>query len=304
MKLAYLVFAALAVLGGCSSYAPQYWGEDTPFAQRAAAELPTRVELTDVPFVPQDDWYCGPAALSMVLQYGGAEASFAQVSPKLLLPARQGSLQLEMMAATRTFGRVPHVIEPTLQGLLRELAAGRPVIALENFGTSWYPLWHYSVVVGYDLEKQEVYRRSGLRQRVAVPMPIFEHVWMEEGYWAMVALAPDDTPTKPQAKAWREQLALTEPFLSAAAAGNAWRNYLATFPEDAIGLAGLGNSQHAQGNWNAAAESYRLALSQEPSNANLARLAQQVFTKAQATDDAACAAKVSQRGQRWPCPTP
>ena len=304
MLFRFFGFVLLLALASCSSYAPQYWGAPQPFVEQARATLPTRVELTEVPFVAQDDWYCGPAALSMVLQYAGASAGFAEVSPKLLVPGREGSLQLEMMAATRTFGRVPQVIEPTLQALLAELAAGRPVIALENFGNDWYPIWHYSVVVGYDLDKREVYRRSGLRKRVAVPMPIFEHVWMHEGYWAMVVLAPDDTPSKPKPTAWREQLALTEPFIDAPAAQRAWRNYLASFPDDTIGLAGLGNSLHAQGDWQGAAQKYKQALQQAPANTRLARLAQQVFTQAQDTTAAACAAKIEQQGASWPCTAP
>jgi len=66
---------------------------------------------------------------------------------------------------------------------------------LENYGPfSWFPVWHYSVVVGYDLPELQVIRRSGTRARITTPFTIFEKIWKEEKYWAMVAIPPDRVP--------------------------------------------------------------------------------------------------------------
>ena len=55
---------------------------------------------------------------------------------------------------------------PRLADLLQEVAAGHPVIVLQNLGLEWIPVWHYSVVIGYDLSRGQLVLRSGL----AVPI--------------------------------------------------------------------------------------------------------------------------------------
>ena len=50
-----------ALLPGCAFIAPQTYA----LKEQRPAGLPPRVELTEVPFYPQDDYYCGPSALAM-----------------------------------------------------------------------------------------------------------------------------------------------------------------------------------------------------------------------------------------------
>ena len=40
-----------------------------------------------------------------------------------------------------------------IHSVLPEIAAGNPVLVLQNAGWSWLPVWHYAVVIGYDLPK-------------------------------------------------------------------------------------------------------------------------------------------------------
>ena len=68
-------------------------------------------------------------------------------------------------------------LAPRFEDLLREIAAGTPVIVLENYGIGPWPAWHYAVAVGYDLKTGEIIRRSGPRRRQAIPFPVFEYVW-------------------------------------------------------------------------------------------------------------------------------
>ena len=160
-----------------------------------SVDLPPRTELAAVPFFPQIDYYCGPSSLAMVLQAAGVDVKPEALVDQVFLPGRKGSLQVEMLAAARRDGLIAYEIEPRVTDLLRELAAGTPAIVLENYGPfSWFPVWHYSVVVGYDLPELEVIRRSGTRARITTPFTIFEKIWKEEKYWAMVAIPPDRVP--------------------------------------------------------------------------------------------------------------
>ena len=65
------------------------------------------VQLSSVPFYPQEAYQCGPAALAGVLGAAGVAATPSSLAPQVYLPGRQGSLQLELMAASRRAGRIP-----------------------------------------------------------------------------------------------------------------------------------------------------------------------------------------------------
>src|SRR5471032_2879219 len=130
-----------AALSGCSLIAPQ----TSALKAQRPADLPPRAELTQVPFFPQEDYYCGPAALAMVLNAAGVKVTPEDLVDQVYLPGRKGSLQVEMLAATRRHGLVAYELAPKVEDMLREIAAGSPAIVLENYGPfKWFPLWHYS----------------------------------------------------------------------------------------------------------------------------------------------------------------
>ena len=74
------------------------------------------------------------------------------------------------MAAARRHGLVSYALAPRLQDVLRELAAGTPVILLQNLG--FFEGWHYAVAVGYDYERGEVVLRSGVTEREVLPFTV------------------------------------------------------------------------------------------------------------------------------------
>ena len=128
--------AAACGLGGCISL-PQ-----TEALQKTPPQgLPARVELTQVPFHLQDDFLCGPASLAMVFNAAGVQADVESVTPLVYLPGRKGSLQTEMLGATRRMGLVAYPLAPQLEDLLREVAAGTPVVVLLNLAFKLAPVW-------------------------------------------------------------------------------------------------------------------------------------------------------------------
>jgi tetratricopeptide (TPR) repeat protein len=184
-----LVGVFLLSLGACA----------TPLQTRLALyspppSLPRHAELAEVPYFSQDAYQCGPATLAMSLNTAGISVTPETLKPELYLPDRQGSLQVEMLAAARRHGATAYQLTPELSTVLREIAAGTPVVVLQNLGLSWYTVWHYAVAVGYDLDSTEIILRSGPEQRQILPMKTFEYTWARSGYWAMVALPPGKIP--------------------------------------------------------------------------------------------------------------
>ncbi|MEE8173660.1 MAG: PA2778 family cysteine peptidase, partial [Alphaproteobacteria bacterium] len=118
-------------------------------AATTESQLPQQVELTNVPFFAQEDYQCGPAALAMALGWSGISIRPEALVEQVYSPARKGSLPSDMITAARRQGRVAYPVDG-FDNLLREVAAGHPVIVLQDLGTSLGAYWHFAVVTGYD----------------------------------------------------------------------------------------------------------------------------------------------------------
>ena len=247
--------AAALVLWGLAGCAVQ------TRALRAAAPpgLPAAVELAQTPFFAQTAYQCGPAALATVLAASGLPASPDQLGETVFLPARTGSLQIEMIAGARRQGAVATRLPRNLEALLREVHAGHPVAVLQNLGLAWIPAWHYAVLIGYDLASGEVLLRSGTTQRQSLPMRTFEHTWTRAGSWAFVALRPGELPATADEAAVVEASVGFERAAAPADAASAYRAALARWPDNLSLAMGLGNSLHAADDRSAAAEVFRHA---------------------------------------------
>ena len=116
-----------------------------------------------MPFFPQTEYQCGPAALATLLAHLGADVVADDLVSEVYVAGLKGSLQPELLGATRRHGFVPYVISPEPSAIVSELASGRPVLVLQNLGLERAPVWHYAVVVGVDGD--EVILRSGAQER-------------------------------------------------------------------------------------------------------------------------------------------
>lgn len=164
-----------------------------------------------------------------------------------------------MIAATRTSGRIPYRVDGRLQAVRDELAAGRPVVVLQNLGVAAMPRWHYAVVVGIDTNRNEIFLRSGVEKRRVTPIPTFLRTWRRSDYWGFVVLRPETLPTGLNRERYLAAVADMHKAGQWEAAATAWSAALKTWPGDPVALFGLGNVKLAAGN-NAEAEQYFRAV--------------------------------------------
>ncbi len=232
-------------------------------ARGLPAGLPEKVELAQVPFFPQLEYQCGPAALATVLAAAGVEVTDQDLVAQVYVPARKGSLQVEMLAAARRHGMVSYQLAPRFEDLLREIAAGNPVVVLQNVG--FVAGWHYAVAVGYDYPGGRLVLRSGINEREVLPFAAHEVVWMRSGYWAMVALPPDRIPATAEEKTWLSAVAALER-ADARAARVAYRAFLGRWPENLNAYIGLANTHHALGELAEAEAVLREAARRDPAS--------------------------------------
>lgn len=247
----------LLFLGACAT------PEVSLLAQRWPSNLPASAQLGDVPFYPQEDYQCGPAALAMAASAAGVPLRPEDLVEQVYVPARKGSLQLEMLAAGRRHGLLTYQITPTVEAMLREVAAGNPVIVLQNLSFSFRPVWHYAVVVGFDRARNALLLHSGRNERMPMSLFTFERTWERAQKWAMLALPPARLPTTADPEAYVAAVAALERVTPAAAAV-AYRAALENWPSHRILWLGAGNAAYASGQLDEAADAYRALVTLHP----------------------------------------
>ncbi len=251
----------LVVLTGCAT--PQM----ASLQDRWPDTLPPAARVANVPFHPQEDYQCGPAALAMAAGAAGTHLRPEDLVEQVYLPARQGSLQLEMLATGRRHGLLSYVLEPDLESLLREVAAGNPVIVLQNLSFSFSPVWHYAVVTGFDRPRNMLVLHSGRSRDMEMSLYTFERTWERAGHWAMLLLPPQRLPATAQADAYAKAAAALER-TAPAAAHTAYATGLGKWPDHATLLLGAGNSAYALGRREDALQAYRQLTSLHPAHAD------------------------------------
>lgn len=247
---------ALLLLAGCS-LAPPAGAPVLPDGTPA-------LELATTPFFPQTAWQCGPAALATVLGASGAVADPAALAAQVYLPERRGSLQVEMVAATRRAGRVPWPLQGGLPALAREVAAGHPVLVLQDVGRLGLRRWHYAVAVGLDPAADALILRSGREVRRREPAGRFARGWAASGDWGLVVLRPGVLPATATAELVLRTLAAADGLLPPPALDASWVAAEARFPADPAVAFGAANAARAAGNAPAAEASLRRALALDP----------------------------------------
>jgi TolA-binding protein len=257
--LGLLVAFALGV-SGCASV-PSAHSFDT------RSPLPAEVELSQVAFYPQTQDQCGPAALATVLHHAGVARTLEQLAADVYVPQRQGSFALEMLGGARRAGVVPYVLKGQPQALWQEVAAGHPVVVLQNLRWDWLPLWHYAVVVGYDQAAGTVTLRSGDEKRLTMPVSEFTQSWAKAKQWAFVALPPDQLPATASAAEY-VQAAITLERVAPLQAMQAYQTALQAWPDHLEARLALGNSYYQQRDLQSAQTQYELATTAHPNAAD------------------------------------
>jgi tetratricopeptide (TPR) repeat protein len=247
------VVALALVLIGCASRPPQ--------------PLASVDELSEVPFFPQTDYDCGPAALATILVAAGVSATPAELMDAVYVEGLRGSLQAELLAATRRYGLLPLRVPAELDGMLAEVAGGRPVLVLQNLGLERAPVWHYAVVVGTDAATNRLVLRSGPERRRLQRARGFVRSWELADQWGFTVVEPGEIPATATADRYMRALVDAERVLSGAKVAAAYAAALARWPAEPLVLFLAGVRAQGEGRLTSAVELYRRTLDRAPDHA-------------------------------------
>ncbi|WP_431686552.1 PA2778 family cysteine peptidase [Hahella sp. NBU794] len=257
-----IIVVIVAALSGCGSL-PQ----SAALMAEPPSDIPFQAELTATPFYPQSEYQCGPAALATVLTTPEQPVVPDDLVGLVYVPDRQGSFQVEMVAAARSYGRLAYPLQPEMENILREVAAGHPVLVFQNLGLSWSPVWHFAVVIGYDFASAEIILRSGVTERETLLLRTFERTWKNGGYWARVILPTGELPATgepfPVAKAAQDLANTGHPQQARATYAAAVKRW----PDSVILQLGLGNLAYAAKDYAVAEAAFRQLVALQPKKA-------------------------------------
>lgn len=254
------IVPVLLLLVGCSSLPLQ----STQLLSHPPKALSQYKELIGVPFFPQEKYHCGPAALAMVLNSAGTNLRPENLVKSVYTPEKQGSFQIEIIAAARNNGRIPYVIDKSMISLLMEIEHGNPVLVLQNVGLTWIPRWHYAVVIGFDLIKGQIILRSGTESQHTISFELFERTWRRAKYWAIVVLPAEKLPATVNKLSYAKAINAFEQLQKWQVAERAYQAGIRRWPDSNIIRMGLGNSQYALRQPKKAIRSYQQLLKSEP----------------------------------------
>ncbi len=201
----------------------------------------------------------------MMLAWSGLAASPDDLTAQVYLPDRRGSLQSSLVAATRRRDRLAYPVNG-LEALLAEVAAGHPVLVLQNLGPGWLPRWHYAVVYGYDLARQEVTLHSGVQAARRVGLAAFDRTWQRAGQWGLLVLPPGRLPARAHEQIYLKAALGLQQAGAGQAALMAFETAAQRWPESPVVHLSLGNARYGSGDLAGAASAFGRASDLDPRN--------------------------------------
>jgi tetratricopeptide (TPR) repeat protein len=159
---------------------------------------------------------------------------------------------------------VPYLLDPDLDAILLMLASQHPVLVLQNLGVRTLPLWHYAVVVGYDIAADEFILRSGTIERKPMSARAFRRTWDYADNWGFVVLEPGEIPEPADALTYIDALANFEELGKPDIALAGYAAAVTRWPASELAWMGLGNTRYATGDLAGATLAYRGAIRANP----------------------------------------
>lgn len=252
-----LLCVALVFFTGCASKNYDYLSSDKSIVESKKLVLA---------IYPQEDYFCGPSSMATLLTHEHIEFVYADVIGNTFTPQLKGSLQLEMKATARHYGLIPYEINPNIAAVLTEVSNNRPVLVLFNLGLDSLPVWHYSVVTGFNKASKEIFLTGAKNNQTWMTFDEFERFFNRGGSWAIIALKP---PLLPVASSEKEMIKAIADMAEVGYKDQAKQtatNYVKQHPLSFLGSMMLANINYDMQDYLNASAEYKRALVLKPND--------------------------------------
>jgi len=178
--------------------------------------MPNEYYISGVSFVEQETNWCGPASLTMVLNYWGDPVNQSEIGC-VVDPEHDGTDVWQMISFLESKGYVTYEFDrnsleyrsSAMDELKMWVSHDYPVIVSQWM---WFPgsVWHYRVVVGYDAEK--IYVTDPFGSSITFSIETFSQLWDNNEYGLIVIGDPAKDSDGDQLTDYNEVLQNTDSF--------------------------------------------------------------------------------------------
>ena len=174
----FFLLALQTLLSGCASVTLDTLRADLRDGQGYLIET--------VPFIPQRDYYCGPASLAMVLRYWGADADQDAIASELFIKSIKGTLNFDLEFYARRQGFEARSFRGSLAEIKAHLRQNRPLIVFQDLGLGGYEIPHFAVLIGYNEARGEMIAHSGTTEYKVMSHQEFLRTWERRQRWTLL----------------------------------------------------------------------------------------------------------------------
>ncbi|MBI2194738.1 MAG: tetratricopeptide repeat protein [Planctomycetes bacterium] len=191
----------VALAAGCQSSRPSL----LPEAVRSGQHQGHCIE--GVPFIRQQAYYCGPAAIAAVSGYFGQPLDQDQVAQEVFSSSLQATLTLDLELLAQKRGFWTRTAGGNMAGLTQWIDRDIPPVVLVRVGPPGFKRFHFIVLTGYDATRKMFLAHDGIRPDREIPSGSLEKRWAGAARWSLVLLPPERA-TWPLAAAEHNDLAV------------------------------------------------------------------------------------------------
>lgn len=224
------------------------------------------VELTSVPFYPQDDDQCAVAAIAAVIGAQKVAVNLNELKQAFAKAAPDDPMSAEALSAARSSGLVPYLLHsPHPEAdVVREVQAGNPVAVLLSSSLLFGARWHFAVIVGVDPKNDKVVLRSCLNARETTSFGDFLSNWSGSNNWAMVLLPADKLPATIDAQSAIAAIRPLEKNNQIELAERAYSAITERWPDNVLAWKSLADVRYQQKNLRGSIDAWVVALQLAP----------------------------------------
>ncbi|HMK60720.1 MAG TPA: C39 family peptidase [Dissulfurispiraceae bacterium] len=142
------------------------------------------VVIGNVPFFPQEDYQCGPAALAGVLHYWGSSVGIGDIADAIFSKSARGTLTFDMVLYAERLGYSATQYQGSLDDLRSKIRDGYPLVVLVDYGVYVYRVDHFMDVIGYD--EDGVIVNSGRSKKKYLSNDDFLRSWKRTNNWTLL----------------------------------------------------------------------------------------------------------------------
>jgi len=153
----------------------------TSFTQEPVSEnsqtLKRTVVIEVVPFVKQKDEFCGPAAISAVMEFYGEKISQEEIAEQVYIPELNGALISDMENFAKNKGYKVESKNGDLESIKSLINENIPVILLVDRGKWKVSVPHYYVIYGYDENTNVFIHHKGFNSAQEINFSKLDKEW-------------------------------------------------------------------------------------------------------------------------------